>query len=164
MGSRSKKKKKKSWGYRRFCDYQDLTDEEKRKRGRERLEKRRASQSRHKAYTQEPLRSVRGLSKRRHKHWGGPHNGTLCMCCFRRAGTHLVRSHCHSRPDGSEYNTYDYACSRCGSESLVFIGSKKRLPRRVASRKAWKKFLEKECYPWLHETHNRVPDDFMKEV
>jgi len=120
-----------------------------------------AKQRRRKPYTVKP--KARGISHRRHSHWGGACNGTLCMCCLRRAGTHLVRTHDHERLDGTEYKTYDYACNRCESESLVFIPSIPRLPRRTANKGAWKRFLKQEVPVWL-QMAGGIPEDFMKGV
>ena len=168
MGSRRKKRLKKetpSESVREMRRIWDLPEEEQRRALFERrMVRQRAYESkvvRQFPYKQRP--KARGVHHRRHCHWGGPSNGTLCMRCLRRAGTHLVRTYEHERRDGTKYKTHDYACNRCGSESLVFIPSIPRLPRRTASKSAWKKFLKREVPTWL-QVAGGIPDDFMEGV
>ena len=122
--------------------WNEMSDKEKNKKIRQRIIKSNEKNKRHAKYSEQPLRSVRGLSKVRGVLWGGPQNGMLCMACLRRG------------IDSQEM------CKYCKSTNLIGINSKARLPNRTASRGQWKRFIRNHTAFKMKE----FPRDFLKNI
>ena len=152
MSNRLKKKAKKRRPFDEWASFQNMSKDEWYNYLEEKKEKARRRRMRRAPYKQKPLASVRGIRIVRGSHWGGGCNGELCLCCLSVRGF-------TQKEDGLRWSPTRNAnatCDNCGSDSVIWLNSKDRRPRKCASKANWKQFLKYLKYP--------VPEDFMKEV
>ena len=112
---------------------------------RERMKTRQIARKRHAKYSEQPLRSVRGINKERGCCCTSGSNGTLCLACLRSV------------------QTVD-TCNHCGSSSLIRLESKCRKPPRKASRQHWIRFIRKWTFCGKYILKGVMPEDFMDNV